>query len=165
MTEVILTIDPGETEVVLDKLSVLLEPTSLGAWLENVVNRQLQDRAKNRFTKEGDDVTGKWAPLTDATQDIRASLNYGPAHPINVRTGELKAFIEGNPGRITYDELGTTLTIPGDQPTGALNDKFMGAQQGEGRAPARPVLSLNSKDMAAAVTALEAYIREGTGIL
>jgi len=155
----------GNVDEKLGRLFEVLQPGAIESWLGEVLDTQLHNRVKNRFAKEGDDAVGRWAPLTLATQMIRANAQFGAAHPINVRTGELKSFVEDSPGRVELDTLGATLTLPGSQPGGELGKKFAGAQQGEGTAPPRPVLGMNSKDTIAAMTALELYIRTGVGEL
>lgn len=149
----------------LARLSAVVSPQGMGVFLNETVARYLRERIARRFDSEGDDVSGKWAPLTDATMQIRANKGYPPAHPINVRTGTLRNYIENSPDRLDIDPTGAMLTLPGRAPTGSLKKKVLGAQQGENRAPARPVLGVNATDMAFTMTALEAFIRSGVGAL
>lgn len=155
----------GNTSRVLARLSELLSPGPLGVFMDEQIGALLQTRARDRFKNEGDDASGKWAPLADATEQIRLAQGYGAAHPINVRTGDLESFIEDSPNRIIMDGQGVTLNFPGTDPTTRVGEKLKGAQQGEGRAPARPVLAINERDAAMAVGALESYIRTGVSLL
>lgn len=156
MTTIVLT---GNVEQKLASLMFALQSNNLLAFLTTQVEPFLIERASRRFATEGDDVTGVWAPLKPATQAIRASENYGAAHPINVRTGELARFITGSPFKKEVDSTGASLTFPERQPSGKLGKKFKGAQQGEGRAPARPVIGLGATDLGFVMGELETYIR------
>lgn len=155
----------GNVRSKLAKLQALLDPAAVGVFLNEAIEKQINIRARQRFQSEGDDASGKWAPLSPGTQNIRESMQYGAAHPINVRTGELRDFIENGDARIAIEPSAATLTLPSSVPSGNLGKKFKGAQQGEGTAPARPVLALGATDLAQTVTALEQYIRSGTGVL
>lgn len=146
------------------RLATVLTPPSLALFLSETVDRYLISRISERFNSEGDDAVGKWAPLAPATQKIRASRGYGAAHPINVRTGELRRFVEGASNRlISEDPTGAMLSRP-SRASGRVREKLAGAQQGEFPAPPRPVLGLSMTDMAFTMTALEAYIRAGVGV-
>lgn len=152
----------GDTEQKLQRLSALLNPEPVAAWMGETVDGYLHERASQRFDEEGDDASGKWAALKESTQTIRASMQFPPAHPINVRTGELADFIENTPGRVVPDTQGVTLTLPGKEPGNPiLQDKLRRAQKGDIRTPARPVLAVNEHDALAIMTEFEYYLRAG----
>lgn len=140
-----------------------LSPVGLAVFLKTVVDPYLRRRAKQRFASEGDDATGRWLPLTPATVQIRQSMGFPGPHPINHRTGQLERFITDRPGRIGQAAAFSTLTLPGDSPTGELLEKFETAQVGKregGRGnvtPPRPVLRMNEADMLTVVTELAFY--------
>jgi hypothetical protein len=152
----------GNTEYKLMRLSQLLLPESVAAWMGSVVDSFLHERIRQRFENEGDDAAGRWRELAQSTQAIRAQMGYGAEHPINVRTGELQNYIEGTPGRVVPDPVGATLNLPG-KPAGNvdLQDKYRVAQQGFENTPPRPVLALSEKDLVGVMGELEAYIRVG----
>lgn len=147
----------------MTRLETSLAPAGIGAWLGGAVSPYLAKRAKNRFQSEGDDVTGKWEPLSGPTQHIRESQGYGAAHPINHRTGRLEQYITGSPNRISIHSLGATLTFPGKAPVGEMHTKVKTAQRGklDPRTPPRPVLGVNETDLLAVMTSLSLYISQG----
>jgi hypothetical protein len=150
-------------------LETATNPVAIAGFLGSTVDPYLRGRGRRRFSEEGDDVTGKWVPLSPATQAIRADLGYGADHPINVRTGELERYINDSPNQLSAHPWGASLTLPGNPPTGDLADKVMTAQQGStsstsGRPiPPRPVLGMNQKDTMAVLLLLYGYIKNAMG--
>jgi hypothetical protein len=113
------------------------------------VTPYLQNRARARFEMEGDDVSGPWAPLTDATVAIRESAGFPGDHPINVRTGEMERFITGS--RPTFAANPDAMMIfPGQDPVGKTYYKVQVAQKGTDvpPTPARPVIGIDEADLA-----------------
>ena len=150
-------------EAMLLRVEAALSPTGMSAFLRAEVGVFLQERAKSRFASEGDPaVGGAWLPLAPATQAIRASgeWNVGPAHPINVRTGELERYITGDEGITIPSGLGATLQYPAAPPTGAVARKVETAQRGMGKTPARPVLGVDATDMLFVLTRLAFFVQE-----
>ena len=92
------------------------------------------------------------------------SQNYGPAHPINHRTGELEAYITGSPHLLEVTPYGASLTMPGTEPTGELKRKVRVAQAGDpgsatnGLTPPRPVIGVNEKDLLFVLTSMQSFI-------
>ncbi len=160
---VIMEGDSKQVLSMLTKLDATLAPPAIGSWLGMRVDPFIRERARDRFQKEGDDVSGPWAPLKAATQQIRQSQGYGSAHPINRRTGRLEQYIVGSPNRISIHNLGATLTMPGRPPFGELKDKVSTAQGGRGypRTDPRPVMGMNERDLLAVLTELSLYISVG----
>lgn len=123
-----------------------------------------------RFAHQGDAKSGKWAPLEDATQDIRTAMGVpGPA-PINIRSGLL-----GNRDSLfdfvtehyeaNYGKDWAELQIPGT-PDPVQQAKLETAQQGStgnplgyGDTPARPVLADDTdEDLQALMERLQGFI-------
>ena len=160
MIEVTVSADPDSPVFrTLDKLDLTLSPASIAGFLKNFVVSYLQGRAEQRFAMEGDDASGKWAPLKQSTIAIRQSEGYG-AGPINVRTGELREYVVGNPGTISMD-VGATLEWPTGLPdSGDMFFKYRVAQSGtmNGRVPARPVAAISFHDMVAINALLGGFI-------
>lgn len=148
--------------MMLDRLDTRLNPVAVAGFLGAEVAPYLKHRAKTRFAQEGDDVTGGWAPLKEATQTIRASQGYGAAHPINKRTGELERYITGDANEKIHP-WGASLTLPGSAPAGDLVDKLRTAQAGDTRAVPRPVLGMNWQDMGAVLFLLADYVEGKSG--
>jgi hypothetical protein len=153
-------------ERMLFALETSLNPVAVAGFLGAVVDPYLRGRASDRFASEGDDVTGGWAPLKDATQEIRSNSGYGAAHPINKRTGELEDYIVNAPHNLSAAPWGASLTLPGTTPTGELFDKVETAQHGRDRTVPRPVLGMNERDLVFVLTALAQYIeKRGSGVI
>ena len=152
-----------EVQHLLERLDVALSPAALAEFfLGAEVGPYLLGRIENRFEQEGDDVSGAWAPLKDATQSIRAALGFQPAHPINVRTGELLQFLMHG-WQAAPEAFGASLTVPDNDPTGELEEKMMMAQAGGPRAVPRPVLGMNLTDLAVVLMELDRYLTKMTG--
>lgn len=152
-------VDTRSVEHMLMRLDSAISPVGLVAFLGGTVDPYLRQRASERFANEGDDVTGKWAPLSQATQSIRQQMGYGGAHPINVRTGEMEDYITDSPNNLAAHPWGASLTLPGNEPQGELLKKVRGAQQGENQAPPRPVIGMNERDLAYVLLALYNYVQ------
>lgn len=155
----------------LQALDTAINPVAVAGFLGAVVDPYLRKRAGARFASEGDDVTGPWKPLAEATQSIRENMGYGPAHPINRREGDLERYITQTEGGTQVHPWGATLTLPGEEAQGELQSKFSVAQQGgvssSGNAiPARPVLAMNEQDLIFVLTALATHVQSvGKGVV
>lgn len=159
--------DDAGVQGMLHLLDTSLNPVAIAGFLGATVDPYLRTRARNRFRDEGDDAVGSWAPLKESTQDIRAQSDYGAAHPINVRTGELERYILDSPNRLTIAPWGSALTLPGTPPAGVLKDKVSIAQIGGGEynTRPRPVLGLSETDLGFVLTELAFYIeKRGVGM-
>ncbi|MFD8340567.1 hypothetical protein ACFV42_49525, partial [Streptomyces solisilvae] len=112
------------------------------------------------------DVSGKWLPLQDYTQQVRQAAGYGAEHPINKRTGELENFLTDSGWDIIAAGGFSQLTFPGNMPTGKEATKLMTAQIGTQHpsTPARPVLGMNEVDLAYVLAALSTYVTHGTTV-
>jgi hypothetical protein len=162
-------IEDKSVRAMLTRVETMLEPASIAGFLMSAVVPYLQKRGKMRFESEGDDVSGKWLPLTEGTQAIRSAAGYGAEHPINVRSGELKDYIIGSTGMPTVEAGGATLTYPGTPPGNTdLKNKLAVAQSGGPNTqagyrptPARPVLGLNEADLASVTVMLAIFLYSG----
>lgn len=138
----------------LAKLEILMSGEGLAAFLGAEIGPYLKKRAGNRFSGQGDDVSGPWAPLSPATIQIRADGGYG-AGPINRRTGELENWVVQSGWDAYPIAKGATMRFPGKKPSGRIKEKVITAQKGrdgsEGpdnpRTVARPVVGVNENDM------------------
>lgn len=158
--------DRNGVQAMLARLDSALSPVGLMFFLTGTVGPWVRHRAQERFQTEGDDVSGKWAPLAPATQEIRSRGEWpvGAASPINKRTGELENYITGSDALVVGHTLGATLTYPGTKTTRkSVLEKVKTAQQGRSnpRTPARPVLGLNERDLAYVVTMLAFHVKGG----
>jgi hypothetical protein len=158
------TANTRSVEHVLHRLDIALSPKGLATFLQGEVDPYLRGRAEQRFSTEGDDVVGQWAPLKPATQNIRAELGYGPDHPINVRTGELMDYITQGNAATQMFPWGAGITLPGQPASGELLEKMIRAQAGDERTVPRPVLGMNENDLIAVLLLLARYIRDSMSI-
>ena len=156
--------DAHQVDAMLAYLSSALGGPMLMAYMATV-GEYVQERARSRFSSEGDDVSGPWHPLTQVTQNIRASYGFPAASPINKRTGELEAYITQSTYSVTPFALGATVTYPGGRPSGkrSLREKMKTAQEGRSHPAtlARPVLGLNERDLLYVLTSLAFMIQAG----
>lgn len=178
-------VDTSDITDTILKMQERLSPSGLKTFLITKAHRDLRRRTTARFNTEGDDATGPWAQLAFMTGRIRAFQGYGPFHPINVRTGQLRSFVL-NSFTVKEQSRGVTLMMPGAA-SGKLLSKFKQAQQGGGgktrtsrptvyratvqhtegdagpnrMAPARPVLALSVTDKWTIVPDLLQWIRVG----
>lgn len=163
--------DSSDVQRVLKRLDTGFSVLGMAGFLHTTVGPYLQQRAKRRFDTEGDDVSGKWTPLTHQTRAIRAKgpWNVGPAHPINVRTHEMEQYVTGSMGDAVPVGFMAVLTFPdpGTLKGRELRQKVEHAQIGAkpGRrshngTPPRPVLGLNSTDLVFVIGALNFYAKQ-----
>lgn len=142
------------------ELNRRVQPASLAAFTQATVGPFIRRRIQQRFQGEGDDVTGKWHPLTVATQMIRATKGYAPDHPINRRSNLMMNHLVGDPGQTRV--MGPIIEFTHPRPTGdgLMNQKIETAQMGRNRprTPPRPVMGLNENDMLFVTSELAAYL-------
>lgn len=163
MTGFFVTIETDRSQVdkIMQTLEQRVNPVGLTLFLQTVVDPFLRNRIDQRFGSEGDDVTGTWHPLAQATQMIRAAYGFPPDHPINKRTGQLHAQLVGAQSDVKANGMGATLEHP---PPGALSSvtakKLATAQGGSSspRTPARPVLGVNENDLLFVTSSLAAWL-------
>lgn len=159
-------VEEGAVRQMLERIDTALNPLAIAEFLGHKVDPYLRKRARARFSNEGDDASGKWAPLQEATQQIRASMGYGPSHPINRREDELYNYVTQTQGRVSIEPLGASLTFPPNYPGGDLGEKLTGAQLGgttpSGRSwPARKVYALGESDLQFVLLALTEHVSGG----
>lgn len=152
--------DQRGVDAMLAKVNFAISPVGLSTFMKAHVEPWLQGRAQERFTNEGDDAVGGWAPLEPATQLIRGQ-RYGAEHPINRRTGELENYITQTPADVAQIGVGVVLTYPGTKTSGELTKKVETAQVGRAqpRTVPRPVLGMNETDLAAVLGGLARFIQ------
>lgn len=156
--------DRNGVQAMLMRLETSTSPVGLAAFLHGAVGPMVLRRATQRFENEGDDVSGKWAPLANSTVEIREKSGFGAEHPINKRTGELEAYITGSGWNVTAAPAMATLRFPGKQTSKrSVREKMKTAQQGRSRPSTvpRPVLGLNEQDLLSVMTMLAFYIKSG----
>lgn len=153
---------------IIDYLATVLSPIGMAAFMATSVGPWLRSRAQDRFFEEGDSASGKWAPLAQATAEIRGRLGVGDTNPINRRTGALEQYITQSNWIINATPLGVTLQYPSNPPSDqATQEKIRTAQEGRVNPPtvARPVLGMDEADLAYVLTSLAFLIEAGAKAL
>lgn len=163
--------DDSGVQKMLNLLDTALNPLAIAGFLGAEISPYLALRATQRFASEGDDVSGKWAPLRESTKRFRSAgrmeglWSVGDEHPINVRTHELENYITSGIGNVIPSPVGTVLQYPSPRnTTRTLREKVKTAQQGKERphrTPRRPVLGLNERDLGFVLTALAFHVKRG----
>lgn len=160
------TIDTADLEATLTRMETSLSPMGLSIFLIGGVLPFIKERAEARFASEGDDVSGKWAPLEPSTQEFRANgpWGVGPSSPINRRSGDLEEYITRSNSTIITGADSAVMVYPDTAPTGPLDEKVRTAQGGKAKpkTPPRPVLGLSATDMVYTMSALQFYVEHGT---
>lgn len=164
--------DSSGVQRMLHAADTAFSTTGLMSFLTMDVGPYLQTRAKGRFAAEGDDVSGKWAPLRPATEAIREAgrsqglWSVGDAHPINVRTGELEDYITGGQGAVFPSGMaGARIQYPRITGKPTVRKKMKIAQKGGlapnsgHQTPPRPVIGLNEQDLVFVLTSLSLHLR------
>lgn len=166
--------DDKGVQQLLRRMEVGFSTLGMAAFLGTTVGPWLQQRAKDRFQNQGDDVVGHWKTLELSTQDIRRNgpWNVGPAHPINVRTHEMENYVTGSAGDAIPVGPIAQLTFPDRNRGGSkeLQKKMKTAQKGAKQkgfknTPARPVIGLGVQDLTFTMAMLHLYAdRVGKGV-
>lgn len=154
-------VDPQDAVARMYRIGNRLSMLGLQSFMHGVVVPWLQMRAADRFANEGDDAVGQWTPLKQATMYLRMNQGFPAAHPINVRTGQMRNFILGAHGNVTAAPGVASLNWPG--PTGrvkSIDEKIRTAQMGKPNPAtvARPVLGVSMTDTIFVMAATTAYV-------
>lgn len=162
MSNVHVTVDSVDAERLFDHLIARTSPVGIRSWLRGSMLGFLRQRIAVRFASEGDSAVGPWVELAQATGIIRDAQGYGAFHPINVRTGAMRALLVSS-SRITNSRL----EIPGSTGGGKMKAKIATAQVGkpgsksQRATPPRPVLAMNEVDAVFAEHSFEKWLTSG----
>lgn len=156
-------IDPSQVDALFLMIAKRISGPGLLQFLEDRLDPYVRQRVSMRFAGEGDDVTGAWLPLTKATEKMRAAAGYPPAHPINVRSGEMRNWLLKNESQMKTFGGDALLIYPNVLPPGDVAKKVITAQLGHraSRTPPRPVVGLNRFDLAFTQAQLTKWILGG----
>jgi hypothetical protein len=161
--EIVVDVEAAGVITDLQRLHDRVGASGLEQFLITHTHPFLQSRASNRFDNEGDDAVGQWAPLGPATQAIRSALGYGSSHPINVRTGEMRGFVEGSAADIVGGADSAILFFPERNMSSTVAKKMTTAQMGASfpATPARPVVAVSNVEEEIITRDLASYLMEG----
>jgi hypothetical protein len=138
-------VDLSKVDEAIRTLEVAISEGSMEDFFDRRVGPWLAARTRERFASEGDDASGAWAPLTQATINRKRAMGY-LGRGINVRTGELRDWATDGTFAGVGSPDGGRFTYPREKPRGRLKKKVSGAQNGTERAPARPVIAFSEFD-------------------
>jgi len=135
-------------------------------FLRGPVVTTLQLRASERFAAQGDDASGKWAPLRWPTEQIRAFQGFGPKWPINIRTGDMRDWLLGDGGEVRAYRGGHARVNWPNKPSGELGEKYSTAQKGNKKknTVARPIVAMNAADSTLVRTEFSAWLQGQGGL-
>jgi hypothetical protein len=154
-------VDSAAARAMMTALELRMQSPAMAAFMQTAAVPYIQQRIAARFAGEGDDVVGKWHPLALETEVIRIRHGYPGPHPINVRTGQMRAFLTGSVGDVMSSSGVTQLAYPSQAGMGGnLARKIMTAQLGSQfpTTPPRPVLGFNMNDNIALTAMLSGYL-------
>lgn len=141
-------------------------PAGTAIFLDQVYLRWIKERVLGRFQAEGDDVSGPWEPLAEATvATYRPNQGFSPS-PINVRTGAMRAWATESDARFFFKGNTVSMRYPGNVPRGELRKKVLTAQAGRPKGvtgpktPPRPILGFGPLDLATAVRQYSHWITD-----
>lgn len=159
MDEMIFSVEDKDVLQTIAKIEALLSSEGMSVFLGATLGPYLSKRAKERFQNEGDDVSGPWAALSNATISIREEAGFG-AGPINHRTGQLEDWVVDGGWNAYPTGFGASMRYPKREPSGELRSKLETAQIGKKHpdTPARRVLGVNEADLLFLSTALAGAI-------
>lgn len=144
----------------LAAMQLRMQPPAMIAFMQAGVAPYVRGRIAARFNSEGDDVTGRWHPLAAETEIIRQRHGYPGAHPINVRTGQMRNYLTSSPGNAISAGGVSQFEYPGAPAAGDLMTKLMTAQGGKANPSTlpRPVLGFNMNDSVALTALVAGYM-------
>jgi hypothetical protein len=156
-----IAVDNSSVLAKLQKMDTGFSATAWSGFLGTTVGPYLRQRMRGRFSQEGDDVSGPWAPLRESTKRIRVTQGYSEG-PINHRSGEMEDFLVNNNGLFMPMGPIAVLTYPSDPPGIELKKKIKTAQQGQAspKTVARPVIGLNQNDAIFIIAAMSFYAQQ-----
>lgn len=164
---VTVTVDAKPVLAMLARAEHAISTVNIGQALRGSVADYLQERARERFASEGDDASGKWAPLSWVTVKMRQEQGYGSG-PINQRTGEMLDYLSDAEGELFSNEKRVLLRWPDQElPGGELGSKILHAQGGSVDPPAvaRPVIAANETDLMGVLQRLGNQIYSDMGVV
>ena len=107
------------------------------------------------FTRQG--ARAAWAPLAPSTQAERRRLGYGPARPILVRSGALRAHVLAATKAARITRTGNTVRLVVDPRPGM--PKYAWLALGTSRMPARPMLVVTPEHATRITSAVSRHLR------
>lgn len=162
--EYMVEIDATDVDRVVRQVEMSVSGPSLESWLRGDATDFFHNDIESRFYEEGDVKSGFWAPLSEATINIRRELGFG-AEPINRRTDEMFDFLTSDYPTHQGDVF-ASMDVPGKPNDPVTEQKLETAQRGRagnpipefGFTPPRPVLAVSEMDLAKLLESLQVHI-------
>lgn len=170
-------VDQAQAQRAIRAVALATTPGNYARFHYSFTSPYMRSKAKDRFRSHGDTASGPWAPLRDATEEIRENYGFPGASPINVRTHELESFVTGKPGEVQITPLDAGFFFPARPTSRAIKEKLETAQRGKpggtplfgGRqgmgapTPPRPVAAMDATDLIHTLAALEIFLTAEIG--
>jgi hypothetical protein len=157
-------------EALLQDFEDTMSSESLADFMSKNVYPYLRDQSLDRFETEGDETTGKWAALSDASERWRRWDGVG-TDDINRRTGKLEEFIRQAVPTIVRGADSAILQYPGGMPGDKYTaQKYRVAQRGQAagvdkrrqpKTPPRPIVAVGAEEFGVVQSRLEQFIMTG----
>lgn len=157
-------------EALLESMEEDLSGESLADFMGKEIFPYLRDQSLDRFETKGDETTGKWAPLSEASERWRRWDGVA-GDELNKRTGKLEDFIQqAIPGLLVGSDS-AVLQYPSGMPSDKNTaQKYRLAQQGQAagvdkrrkpKTPPRPIVAVGVEELAVVQSRLERFIMTG----
>lgn len=165
-TFVEVNVDPFDVDMMVDRVWDVLRGDRLVEFLTGPAHDHLEEEIVQRFAYEGDNKSGDWPPLAEATMAIRQRMGFSPDE-VNIRTTEMFQTLVQDYDAFPTGAASATMILPGSAAEdGAVAEKIRTAQQGRannpipgfGPTPPRPVLAVDETDMVALLERLNRWI-------
>jgi hypothetical protein len=180
--DVMIEVDEEQVLNMLFRLDVATSQIGFASWATTEIDPWLQMRARDRFKGEGDGASGKWRSLSTLTQEWRFMQGYPASHPINVRSGALRDYVESadgqwlseghEGGRYVWPEVALPYT---NYIAAKLHTANVGRRRGENRlfpnasTPKRPAVVADQTDLRALLESyanyVETFVGESAGVV
>jgi phage gpG-like protein len=119
------------------------------------VEKVFNEIARRTFESEGvSSAAGAWAPLAPSTERDRLRKGYGAAHPILVRTGDLKSSVVGRTGDTIIVSTPKYFAIGTADPKA----KFHQSRRPRKKLPRRPIFEPTQDDKHDLVRPIRRYV-------
>lgn len=175
LVDIEITGDSREASLRLEGLDRAFTPALMALNLfARRIHNDIVDQIERRFASETGPGGEKWAPLAEYTQEMREQGGFGPAHPINVRTGAMKRHLLDSQPSIVPTPMQVTYKYPGDTGDADMQSKVRtssigGQQKGFRDTPPRPILGLDESDLGLVLMNISLHIADfqpgsGTGM-
>ena len=134
----LIDVDAESVEQLMIRTALWLDDSRLGPLTRELFGDIMSEAVQQRFATESNRGEA-WEPLTAATIARRLARGFPGAHPINVRTGQMRSFLIHSTPRPQAASDGVEYIWP-ESSGGELYMKMLRSTGADSRTPARPVI-------------------------